>query len=183
MCLVPMARLMASSMRLYNVRRWVSLANQVYIQVQQQARATSKITGSARLNEEMEQRRRSRGPPSHSLQLCLVCTHSKGTYYHLLREVVSSAPVPQFASLLPRTIPLYPALPNSGSFPLPPIAVYASVPFLTRFAASASAFHMRQMSAPSMCGSVLLPHHRDLRATAGVCCRLRRSPRQMPSPA
>jgi hypothetical protein len=71
MCLVPMVRLMASSMRLYSVRRWVPLANQVYIQVQQQARATSKITGSAWLNEEMEQRRRSRGPPSHSLSSAL----------------------------------------------------------------------------------------------------------------
>jgi hypothetical protein len=48
-----------------------ALANQVYIQVQQQARVTSKITGSARLNEEMEQRRRSRGPPSHSLSSAL----------------------------------------------------------------------------------------------------------------
>jgi hypothetical protein len=52
------------------------------------------------------------------------------------------------------------------------------VPLLTGFAASASAFHVRRMSAPSMCGARASPS-----SSRSPRHSLRRSPRQIPSTA
>jgi hypothetical protein len=131
------------------------------------------------LKGKWNRRRRSRGPP---YILCPVCAHSKDTYYHLPPEVISGALVHQVARFLPHTIPFCPVFLILGPF------LFRRLPSMHLFLCSPASpplqvlFTCVRCQLPA-CAGPRFSHHRDLRATAGACCRLRRSLRQIPSPA
>ena len=138
------------------------------------------------LKKKSNRQRRSRGPPSHSLLpgMCAfdryILTSIPGGHFERSGAPVRSAST-SYNSILFRS-----ALSNSLSFWVPSSA---NCRLCILFPCSPASPPLQVLFTCVVCqlpvcaGPTLLPHHRDLRATACACCRLRRSPRQIPSPA
>lgn len=121
---------------------------------------------SNRLKEAWNERRRSHGPPSQNL--CPAGVPSKdrtditrGTL-QALRHIKARGFYQTSTPYGFHSIPLGRNV-HSWAFSYPLIPISASTSVLARFAFP-SPFHVRSMSASSMCGPALLPHHHDRRA-------------------
>jgi hypothetical protein len=152
------------------IRCWAPLANQLHaLQGSDRSRATSSITGSKPPQEGMQawnERRRSHGPPSQNL--CPPGAPSKdrtditrGTL-QALRHIKARGFYQTSTPYGFHSIPLGRNV-HSWPFSYPPIPISAPTSLLTRFALPGP-FHVHSMSASSMCGPALLPHHHDRRA-------------------
>ena len=130
----------------------------------------SRITGSKLFQEGLQawnERRRSRGPPSPNFcpAGALRGTRTDITPGGLCRRsgapsrTASTTLLPRTGSILFRLVEMFihghPLTHRSPS--LHSLPCWSASP-------SASPFHVYSMSASSMCGPALLPHHRDLRA-------------------
>jgi hypothetical protein len=152
------------------IRCWAPLANQLHaLQGSDRSRATSSITGFRPPQEGMQawnERRRSHGPLSQNL--CPAGVPSKdrtditrGTL-QALRHIKARGFYQTSTPYGFHSIPLGRNV-HSWAFSCPLIPISAPTSVLARFAFP-SPFHVRSMSASSMCGPALLPHHHDRRA-------------------
>ena len=129
----------------------------------------SSITGSKPPQEAMQawnERRRSHGPPSQ--KFCPAGVPSKDRT-DITRGDFAGAPAHQGARLLPNfypvRVPFYFARSKRSFLAiLLPTGSHPSTHFLAGPPRLPSPFHVHSMSASSMCGPALLPHHHDRRA-------------------